>query len=192
MAIVRNPIPSHSRILLPWYLKPIHESDASTLIDSSTAVSEKRCGVMSRSTKCRKSTVVHASCDNCGRRPEIIHKPAERRGASYCGECCPECRDNQPVKRGLDISSTSLPSAAINGLRQIPSPGALMLTLQSHGMAVVSRSVYAGAGLEHGLEIDGYFYPVRELNSDENRADLAALNFASIRRRREQTGLSAV
>ena len=138
---------------------------------------------MSGSPRCRKSAVVHASCDNCGVRPEIIHKFAEPGDARYCEDCCPACRPGHQVESGPGISTTS-PATAEFGAGAMSSPNALALALRSRGFAVISRIVYSSAGPEHGLEIDGYFHPAWELNGTENRADVAAFNFAAIRQRR--------
>jgi hypothetical protein len=45
---------------------------------------------------CSKSSTVHANCDTCGQRPEIIHKPAGTGGARYCADCCPACSGKKP------------------------------------------------------------------------------------------------
>ena len=47
---------------------------------------------MAIQNRCTQSRDVHANCDQCGERPDVIHKPAERRGERYCGDCCPACR----------------------------------------------------------------------------------------------------
>lgn len=144
---------------------------------------------MSGFRRCRKSAVVHASCDNCGVRPEIIHKFADRGDARYCGDCCPACREDHQVKSGPWISVTSSLATAEFGAGAIPSPSGLVRALESQSFAVISRVLYGPAGPEHGLEIDGYFHPAWEWNAKENRADVAALNFAAIRQRRDQIGL---
>jgi hypothetical protein len=46
---------------------------------------------------CSTSPTVHANCDSCGQRPEIIHKPAGTGGARYCPDCCPVCHAAAPV-----------------------------------------------------------------------------------------------
>jgi hypothetical protein len=48
---------------------------------------------------CRQTRTVHANCDKCGNKPEILHKPAETRGACYCEECCPVCgpKETKPM-----------------------------------------------------------------------------------------------
>ena len=120
---------------------------------------------MSKAPRCRKSAAIIASCDNCGAHPEIIHKPAERRGARYCEDCCPECRADRQAKRDSGASAALLHTAAA---QPAPSSGTLALALQTRGFAVSPRALYRAAGLEHGLEIDGYFYPAWELNSERN------------------------
>jgi hypothetical protein len=58
---------------------------------------------MSGLVACRRSPIVHANCDTCGQKPEVIHRPANSGGACYCGDCCPVCkgarrhRQNDPV-----------------------------------------------------------------------------------------------
>ena len=41
---------------------------------------------------CHRSSTVHANCDTCGQRPDVIHKPTNSGGASYCQDCCPVCK----------------------------------------------------------------------------------------------------
>ena len=139
---------------------------------------------MSGSPRCRKSPVVHASCDNCGVRPETIHKLAARGDARYCVDCCPACRANHQVESGRGIFVTSSLATAEFAAGAIPSPNALVSALQSQGFAVISRVLYGAAGPEQGLDIDGYFHPAWELNGEENRGDVAVFDFAAIRRRR--------
>jgi hypothetical protein len=86
---------------------------------------------MSGSPRCRKSAVVHASCDNCGVRPETIHKLATRGDARYCVDCCPACRANHQFESGRRISVTSSPATAKFGAGAIPSPNPLVSALQS-------------------------------------------------------------
>lgn len=139
---------------------------------------------MSGVPRCRKSEVVHASCDNCGVRPEIIHKPLAQHGARYCPDCCPCCRPKQTfVGRDRGIRSSSAAGALDSPT--VTTPIALELALKSRGIAITRRVLYGSVGLEDGFEIDGYFHPVSELTADENRADVAACNFAEIRRRRQ-------
>ncbi len=136
---------------------------------------------MSAVSRCRKSEVVHASCDKCGVRPKTIHKPVEPRGARYCPDCCPSCRRQQisvESNRGLRLSS------AVGALDSVTQQTALEMALKSRGIAIKRRVLFGSAGLEDGFEIDGYFHPVSELIAEENRADVAACNFAEIRRRR--------
>jgi hypothetical protein len=47
---------------------------------------------MSGPVVCRRSPIVHANCDKCGQKPEVIHKPSNSAGACHCGDCCPVCK----------------------------------------------------------------------------------------------------
>ena len=42
------------------------------------------------SADCMRSRTVHANCDACGKRPEVLHMPTKARGW-YCEDCCPAC-----------------------------------------------------------------------------------------------------
>jgi hypothetical protein len=50
---------------------------------------------------CHRSRIVHANCDTCGQRPEVVHKLTNSGGASYCGNCCPVCK-SKPAAMGND------------------------------------------------------------------------------------------
>src|SRR5579863_10268814 len=41
---------------------------------------------------CRRSPIVNVNCDNCGRRPKVLHRPRNEMGGYYCEDCCPVCR----------------------------------------------------------------------------------------------------
>ena len=59
-------------------------------------------GVMARAGACRRSPSVHANCDTCGQRPDVIHKPSNSGGACYCGDCCPVCKGASQRRRESD------------------------------------------------------------------------------------------
>jgi len=59
-------------------------------------------GVMSGPVVCRRSPIVHANCDTCGQKPEVIHKPTNSGGACYCGDCCPVCKGASQRRRESD------------------------------------------------------------------------------------------
>lgn len=48
------------------------------------------------SPDCRRSRFVHANCDKCGERPEVIHRPRNEKGTGYCEDCCPVCKGVKP------------------------------------------------------------------------------------------------
>lgn len=39
---------------------------------------------------CMRSLAVHADCDKCGKRPDVLHMPMRLHGW-YCSEHCPCC-----------------------------------------------------------------------------------------------------
>ena len=57
---------------------------------------------MSGPVVCRRSPIVHANCDTCGQKPEVIHKPTNSGGACYCGDCCPVCKGASQRRRESD------------------------------------------------------------------------------------------
>src|SRR5262245_51602324 len=64
-------------------------------------------GVMSRLVACRRSPTVHANCDTCGQKPEVIHKPANSAGACYCENCCPVCKGASQHRWNDPVSNQS-------------------------------------------------------------------------------------
>ena len=62
---------------------------------------------------CHQTHVVHANCDKCGERPEVLHKPAEPLGSRYCPECCPVCGRRGTRPRGQAQQNLSLLEEAL-------------------------------------------------------------------------------
>lgn len=141
---------------------------------------------MSGVPTCRKSSLVHANCDNCGVRPEVIHKTSEPRGACYCADCCPVCRAKQAAEKSVPATVRRFRSAAPVAAppRESPNEKGLAAVLRAGGLDVKKDVVYGPAGLQEGLTIAGHFHPTWELAAKENLADVAVFDFAAIRARR--------
>lgn len=70
--------------------------------------------VMSGIVTCSRSKFVHANCDRCGERPEVMHRPRDERDARYCENCCPAC-SQQPAE---SVERASSYDAASNSVRR--------------------------------------------------------------------------
>src|SRR5205809_2266348 len=92
----------------------------------------------SRTLRCRQSRLVHVICDKCGQRREILHKVG--RGACYCVDCCPLCKDKPPRSGGLGRGSGGV------SLQR----GAIDFAVGGGGMA--SRKRYTAGSLYGGSE----------------------------------------
>ena len=64
---------------------------------------------------CRLSKFVHVNCDRCGGRPEVVHRPRNESGTYYCQECCPVCKQQQPI---AGMPRENNPDVAIDSVRR--------------------------------------------------------------------------
>ena len=137
---------------------------------------------MSSVRRCRQSTLGIHSCDRCGEHAQAIHRPAGNSGGRYCAACWPTCKAGEAVKS----PPTSVTSTRFQPAIEPPQRAAFRLAeiLRAQRLSVHERVICGPAGLQTGLEIDGYFQPTWELTTSENIADVSAFNFAAIRERR--------
>lgn len=86
---------------------------------------------------CRRSTIVHVNCDNCGGRPLVLHRPRNEMGGYYCEEVSP----TRGGKSGhtLPLASAGEPSNAAavwawSGVFALAGPTGVMLALADENL----------------------------------------------------------